>query len=272
MYLAVDIGGTKTLVALLSDDGQIVEQRRFQTDQDYQQFITELRQNYAQLENRPQEPIDGGVGVPGALDRDNGIVLALGNLPWQHKPIRDDIAAITGGRIVIENDANLAGLSEAMLSKEYRTVLYFTVSTGIGTGLIRDQQIDPAFIKSEGGHIVLPHKGVLTDWEHYASGKAIAERYGKPASEITNENDWRAIARDLAPGFFNHIAIIQPDLIVIGGSIGTHFEHYKGYLLEELAAFERPVVPVPPITEAQRPEEAVVFGCYDLARQVFGNG
>ncbi|HVV67041.1 MAG TPA: ROK family protein [Candidatus Saccharimonadales bacterium] len=271
MYLAVDVGGTKTLVALLADDGQIIEQRRFKSSPDYAEFLQDLRQNFEQLEHRPEGPIDGCAGIPGFLDRDRGIVHVLGNLPWQDKPIRDDIANITGGRMIIDNDANLGGLSEAMLHKECETVLYFTVSTGIGTGLIRQQRIDPAFIKSEGGHMVLPHEGKLEDWESFASGKAIAQRYGKPAAEITEQDDWRTIAHDLALGFFNHIALVQPDLIVIGGSIGTHFNHYKDYLLEELRTFERPIVPIPAIVEAERPEEAVIFGCYDLARQVFSN-
>ncbi len=271
MYLAVDIGGTKTLVATLSDDGQIVEQRRFPSNPDYHKFLSELEDNFKQLAHT-EDLTAACVGVPGALNRETGIVHSLGNLPWREEPIRDDIAKICGTQVVIENDANLAALSEAMLHKEYESVLYFTISTGIGTGLIRNQKINPALLKSEGGHIVLPYEGELMDWENFASGRAIYERLGKKAADITDEADWYTIANNLALGFFEHIAILQPDLVVVGGSIGTHFDHYAKHLAEKLRRFKVSLVPIPPIVKAQRPEEAVVYGCYDLAKQRFGGG
>jgi glucokinase len=121
--------------------------------------------------------------------------------------------------------------------------------------------------------MMLPYKGKLLEWEDFASGRAIYAHLGKKAADITDEDDWKHIAHNLALGVFNHIALLQPDLIVIGGSIGTYFDHYNQYLLEELKIFEMPVVPIPPIVQAQRPEEVVLFGCYDAARQQFdGDG
>lgn len=265
MYIAIDIGGTKTLVATLDDEANITAQHRFETPKDYESLLQGFRDA---LESFPVKEFQaGGIGVPGGIDRERGISLGSPNVSWGNAPLRPDCEKLFGCPFVIDNDANMAALSEAMLHKERQTVLYFTVSTGIGTGFIRNQQIDPALLKSEGGHIMLPHEGRLTDWEEFASGRAIYNRLGKKASEITNEKDWQTIAHDLSLGFFAHIAILQPDLIVVGGSIGTHFDHYGEYLLDELKTYEIPIVPIPPIIKAERPEEAVLFGCYEAAKQ-----
>lgn len=270
MYLAVDIGGTKTLVATISDDGVIQEKHRFPTPKNYESLLQSLRE--AAQEFKTKEFAGGGVGVPGHIDYEHGVSVNSPHVAWGHVPLRDDCAKIFGCQFVIDNDANMAALSEAMLHKEFQTVLYFTVSTGIGTGLVRDQHINPALLKSEGGHIVLPYRDKLMDWEDFASGSAIVKEFGKRAEAITDEDDWRTIAHNLALGFFAHIAILQPDLIVVGGSIGTYFSRYSKYLSEELKQYEVSIVPVPPIVEAKRPEEAVLFGCYDAAKQKFGDG
>ena len=69
----------------------------------------------------------------------------MGNLPWQDVPIAKDVESIIHCPTMIENDAKLAGLSEAMLVKDYRRVLYVTIGTGIGTAIIIDQMIHPDF-------------------------------------------------------------------------------------------------------------------------------
>lgn len=265
MYVAVDIGGTKTLVATIDDDGVIVEKQRFPTPKDYQSLLHGLEKALAGFQTTVFT--GGGVGLPGHIDYKKGISLNSPHVAWGHVPLQADCEKIFGCPFVIDNDANMAALSEAMLHKEYETVLYITVSTGIGTGFVRRQTIDPALLNSEGGHMVLPYDGKLVRWENFASGSAIVEEYGKKAEDITDEGTWQRIAHHLALGFFNHIALLQPDLIVVGGSIGTHFEHYGHYLMDDLKHYEEPLVTIPPIIKAQRPEEAVLFGCYDAARQ-----
>ena len=118
--------------------------------------------------------------------------------------------------------------------------------------------------------MLLPHDGQLKQWEDFASGRSIYERFGKKAADITDDKDWQGIAHDLVLGIFNHVALLQPDIIVIGGSIGTYFDNYSKYLIDELKALENVVVPIPTIVKAQRPEEVVLFGCYDAAKQQFG--
>ncbi|HEX5743945.1 MAG TPA: ROK family protein [Candidatus Saccharimonadales bacterium] len=272
MYLGIDIGGTKTLVAALSDDGAIQEKTKFATPQEYEKLLSELEAAKNQFKSEGFK--SGGAGVPGHIDYRHGLSLGSPHVAWGNVPLRDDCTRIFGCPFVIDNDANMAALSEAMLHKDRETVLYITISTGIGTGLVHRQRLDPALLASEGGHIVLPRPadGRLDVWENFASGKAIYERYGKKAAEITDESAWRDIARGLALGLYNNIAMLQPDLIVVGGSIGTHFDRYGRYLTEELERYEEPLVSIPDIIKAQRPEEAVIYGCYDAAKQSGADG
>ena len=267
MYLGVDIGGSKTLVAVFDVNGVITEQSKFPTPQEYPDFLKALEQALASLQT--QEFQAATVAVPGQLDREHGVVLRLGNLPWQHEAIQADCERVTNCPVLIENDAKLAGLSEAMLHKDAETVLYVTVSTGIGTSVVYQQHLDRATQDSEGGHIMLPFHGKLTKWESFASGKAIYEHFGKKASDIpaSDTRTWRYIAHNLALGLYELIAILEPNLVVIGGSIGTYFDRYGDILNELVQQFATPLVSMPRIVGAERAEEAVVYGCYDLIMQ-----
>ncbi len=269
MYLAIDIGGTKTLVASLNNNGVIDEKVRFETPESYQDFLKVLANTVDALTTN--NFLACGVGAPGRLDRKSGRAVAMGNLPWKNIPIKQDIEKIAGCPVIVDNDANLAGLSEAMLVKSvYDRVLYVTVSTGIGTGIIINQAIDPAFADSEGGHMMLEHHDKLVPWESFASGHAIVDHYGKQAREITNEATWKHISRDLATGLIDLIAVMQPEVIIMGGSVGNYLERFKKPLVEALKRYETPLVPIPPIIEAKRPEDAVLYGCYDLAKSTYG--
>jgi predicted NBD/HSP70 family sugar kinase len=268
MYLGIDIGGTKTLVACLDDKGVITERSKFPTPQAYDVFLRELAKVIVNLSTK--EFIAVGMAVPGKLDREHGTAKAFGNLPWEDIPIKDDIERMVHAPVVIENDANLAGLSEAMLLKNtHDKVLYVTVSTGIGTGIISHQKIDPELADSEGGELLLEYGGRLQHWEDFASGRAIVKRFGKQAREITDEKTWRLIAHDLALGLADLIAVIQPDVIVMGGGVDSYFSRFAPFLQAELKKYETPLVPTPPILQAKRPEEAVVYGCYDLAKSLY---
>ncbi len=270
MYVGVDVGGTKTLVATLTNDGVIREHRKFPTPHNYQHFLLELAHSVAFLTT--QDFVACGVGIAATnIDRHRGLGVNFGNLPWRNVPVLADVEKIVHCPTVMENDAKLAGLSEAMLLKhEYSRVLYVTVSTGIGYGFTVDGVIDTNIGDGGGRAIVLEHKGKFVPWESFASGHAIVERYGKRAEDIHDDKTWQAICRDLGLGLSELIAVTQPEVIVIGGSVGTYFDRYRHLLAEELKRYKTPLVKIPVLRGAQRPEEAVVFGCYDLAKATFG--
>jgi len=194
MYLGIDIGGTKTLVAALDDKGEILLSRRFPTDHDYDNFLRDLGTNLKEL------PLEGDfkacAGVAGLLDRRAGTVHSLGNLPWRDKPIRTDISNLIDDRwVMLENDSRLAGLSEARLLKdEYDGyVLFATVSTGIGGALVHDGRLVTALKDMEMGKMPLLHEGKLAYWEDFAGGRGVVERLKKRASDITDPEEWRIV-------------------------------------------------------------------------------
>ncbi len=268
MYLGIDIGGTKTLVARFDNEGISQEEVKFPTPSSYNLFLKELENVVDKLSTT--EFRAATVAVPGKIDRDRGKALAFGNLPWKDVPIESDIRRILQCSVAIENDAKLAALSEALLMPDRERVLYITISTGIGIGVVESGQIDAALMDAEGGSMLLDHKHKLEKWESFASGKAITEHYGKQASKIYDAQTWKEISRNLAEGIIELIAIIQPDVIVFGGSVGAYFERFQPYLEKELKKYSTALTPIPPIYKAKRPAEAVIYGCYELAKRRYG--
>jgi glucokinase len=270
MYVGIDVGGTKTLAAALNNEGVIVEQEKFPTPKKYDAFLVKLEQTLSHFEHHDFKA--GGAGLPGTLDRKHGQIISMGNLPWKDVPILHDLEKLANCPFVIENDAKMAGLSEAMLLKDkFTKVLYVTVSTGIGYAVIDNQRIDTNIGDAGGKNILLEYRGKLMPWEEFASGKALAERYGKRASDITDEKTWRIICRYIAQGLIELIAVIEPEVIVIGGGVGSYFERYGKILEKELHKYKLPTTTLPKLMGAQRAEEAVVYGCYDLAKQVYAH-
>jgi len=269
MYLAIDIGGTKTLVASINDEGVIIEHIRFETPKTYEEFLKELAINVANISTK--DFFACGVGVPGRLDRDRSICIAAGNLPWRDIPIQRDIQKLVPCPVMIENDAKLAGLSEAMLVKYlYSRVLFVTISTGIGVGLIVDQKIDPGLADAEAGFMLVEQDGKAEYWEKIASGAAIVKKYGKRAHDITDKNSWEEIAHNVGIGLSDLICVVQPDIIVLGGSVGQYLERFKEPLERVLHRYELPLTKVPPVIAASRPDDAVLYGCYDLVSNIYG--
>jgi len=268
MYIAVDIGGTKTLIASFDDSGELIASQKFVTNPDYEQFISELIENIHDLcDNTKITAVS--VAVPGHIEDDNGIAEGFGNLAWEHKDIVGDLSPHFKAQIILDNDANLGALGEATMGagKGKRKVLYVTISTGIGTGVAIDGKIDPVMKESEGGQILLEHDGQLMPWEKFSSGKAFYEHYHKQGKDVDDPLIWEEFASNLSRGMWNLIALIQPDIVIIGGSMGVHFHKYGTFLNDTVAKFNSSVVDHPPIVQALYPDEAVINGCYQAAKQ-----
>ncbi|MBI1952282.1 ROK family protein [Candidatus Saccharibacteria bacterium] len=270
MYLGIDIGASKTLLAVFSEDGKLIDKVKVETSEKYSTFLNDLKiiieKEFGKYNFRAC-----CCALPGRIDRKNGIGLHMGNLAWQNIPIKKDLELLLGcPRVYIENDAKLAGLSEALNHKEYKKVVYITISTGIGIGIIIDGKINSEFADSEVGNMMLEHDGKLQRWEDFASGRALKNRYGKLASEINDSSIWSEYVEGLVVGFEATLAAFQPEVVIIGGGVGAHFEKFGNLLIRRLKGLDNKMVPIPPIIKAKRPEEAVIYGCYDFIRQNLG--
>jgi predicted NBD/HSP70 family sugar kinase len=264
MLVAVDTGGTKTLVASFLEDGRIGEQFKFptpRTTSEWTAILTDVLESHF-----GSETIDAiVVAMPGIVK--NGVAVWCNNLKWANFDVASALEGVLGSApLFVENDANLAGLAETRQLKDIPALaLYVTISTGIGSGIITEGVINPDLRHSEAGRSLVEFDGVVREWESFASGKAIYKAYGKYARDITSKRIWHNIADRISRGFLAVIPILQPDIIIIGGSIGTYFEHFgkdlHGLLKERLPAH----IPAPKIIQAKHPELAVIYGCYYYA-------
>jgi glucokinase len=267
MILTVDVGGTKVLVASFSAQGKVEKTKKFKTPLMYPDFIQELKSAIKEIIGN-EKPLACAVALPGTVDRENGVAMYFGNLPWENVAIRDDLKDVLSCPIYLENDAKMAGVAEADAVKDlYSRVLYVTISTGIGLGLTVDGVIDHSVSDAGGKGIMLEHGGKIMAWEEFASGKAIVRQTGKMASEISDERDWYLVARNIAIGLIDLIVLLSPDCIVIGGGVGAHLEKFQEKLFNELEIYQSKMVKLPQIRGSNHPEEAVIYGGYLLAKQ-----
>lgn len=265
MIVTIDTGGTKTLISAFSLDGKIGEQHKFPTPRVFNNYVNLLKETL--VRNYSDEKVSAIViALPGIIKND--IAIWCNNLGWKNADVKSHLEGVLGNvPIFVENDANLAGLFETRaLKKVPLSSLYVTVSTGIGTGFISNGTIDPALATSEGGHALVEYDGLVQPWESFASGRAIYEAYGMYARDIKSPQVWYAVADRISRGFLAVIPITQPEVIIIGGSIGTHFAKY-GSVLSDILKERLPAhIPCPKLVQAKYPEQAVIYGGYEYAK------
>lgn len=275
MYLSVDIGGTKTIVAVYDETGKVIKDAKFPTGDDYDILLGNISKKANELIDVDKEIKSIAVAVPTPIDYKTGMSKLGRKFGWEDSNVTEDLKTIFSSPVVCENDANLAALGEAVLGsgKGHETVLYITLSTGIGTGVISKQEIVPVTAASEGGYFYLCHDGKQKIWEEFASGKAFTEHYGKMGSEVEDPEIWKEYASTLSAGFINLISIVRPDIVVVGGGMGANLKKYKKYLMNELEKLNQPLhsYSIPDVVLAELPEEAVIHGGYLLAKSIANN-
>ncbi len=187
--IGVDLGGTNLRVAAIDCDGQVLDRVSVpaifeagpeRVVKDIVEVIHEVRSRVA------NDGLRGvGIGVPGFIDIDAGVVVGSANLPgFTGFPVRDEIQDQLGTKIMLENDANAAALGEMWrgAGKDVKDLILLTLGTGIGGGIIINGQVLHGFLGMAGefGHMtVFPdgnpcgcgNNGCL---EKHASATAIA--------------------------------------------------------------------------------------------------
>jgi predicted NBD/HSP70 family sugar kinase len=263
MIIAVDIGGTKTLVASFYGERSVTNEERFPTPPNEQEFLAHLQTVLEKFDAKSAQAIC--IAAPGIIDRD-GTILRCSNLPWTNFELRTLLSHTYSCPIFINNDAKLAGLAETHSLEEVPPMcIYVTVSTGIGTGITTHGRLDDALSISEGGYMILQTPDGFRPWEKFASGRAIKEHFGKMAVDMHDPAEWQEVVERLALGFQVLVPLLQPQVIVIGGSVGAYFERFGPRLTEVLRDRIPKYIDIPRIVQAQHPDEAVVYGCYYYA-------
>ena len=172
----------------------------------------------------------------------------------------------------------MAGLYEAYLTHgRYKKVLYITLSTGIGGGVITEGKIDPTFADSEIGHMLLrpgetpyPMEHPRGDAEEFLSGTAMGKRC--EAAKKPEEYLEGAVCSFLQPQVFEEVAwlctslthLLDPSIIIFGGSAGRALGPHLTTIEKELQKWMLPGVPLPALAIAAR-EDAGILGAAMIA-------
>ena len=252
MYLGIDIGGTKTLIALFSKRGRILKRKKFRTPQGSKTFLQELENNLESFRKRKIRGI--AVTIPGIVQ--NNCSVKFGNREWGWIDIFTPIKNLFDCPIWLENDANLGALYEA--HNMPGRVAYLTFSTGIGGGLVEKNQIVSTSSAFEPGHKKYVYNGKEKEWEDIAAASAIENYYHtNKATSLRGKKVMQDIANRIALGLPDIINDHHPDIIIIGGPMGKIFKLYEPYLPKDLGAkLRRP----------KRPTESAIYGCYLYAK------
>ena len=203
--VGIDIGGTKLATVLADKDGNILQKVRKPTEsekgpQHAVQLLLGMVDEVLNLSGLVREEISGiGVSCGGPLDTKTGIVYSPPNLPgWDALPLKDMIESEFHIPTVLENDANASALAETRFGggRGYDYVLYMTMSTGIGGGIIANGKIYHGANDSAGevGHQILLPDGPLCGCgkqgclEALCSGPSIARRAQEAIADQWNTN------------------------------------------------------------------------------------
>jgi glucokinase len=219
--VGVDLGGTNIVVGAVSADGATqlpLRSALTQADQGADavtdriaRLVLDVVEDAAATAGVARGGFLGiGLGAPGPLDRERGIVVVAPNLRWHDYPLRDEINKRTGLPASLDNDANCATLGEWWLGagRGSRHMIGLTIGTGLGGGLILDGELyhGASDVAGEIGHTTIETQGRRCACgnygclEAYASGTAVAQR----AREALAGDDLSAL-RDLVQGDLSQI-------------------------------------------------------------------
>ena len=183
--IAVDLGGTQIRTARYDHDLKLLQRENTLTRAEMgPDFTIDRMKTYIAkvMPERVDDVLGIGISSPGPLNPKTGVIMAPPNLPaWLDVPLSDIIAKEFGLPVFIGNDANVAALAEASVgaAQGCRHVVYFTISTGLGSGVISDGKllVGQAGLAAELGHIpIIVDADKVSSVELEAAGPAIARK------------------------------------------------------------------------------------------------
>ena len=260
----VDIGGTKIAVALADSDARIVSHARFRTRTEAgpHAVIEDAAREVERMASEAGARVSAvGVGCGGPLDRVRGLILSPPNLPgWDAFPIVSILEERLGAPVLLDNDANAAALGEQRhgAGRGLSDIVYMTISTGIGGGLIVNGEVVHGVSDGAGefGHMTVLPRGPLCGCgargclEALCSGTSIARRARERLASGTRSSladvaggvealtaadvaaaaragdalaveVWDETVEHLAVGVGNVVVALAPEAVILGGGVST---------------------------------------------------
>ena len=295
--IGIDIGGTDTKIGLVDIHQKILASETIKTDasRSPEEVIGDIGRSALQLLEAQGIAMDQcvgvGIGVPGTVDRKNGIVRYSNNIKWENVELVREMGKYLPLPTRIANDADCAALGEVVAGagKECQDVIMITLGTGVGGGIILDGNIyeGKGIGGSELGHMVIVENGEPCTCgrrgclEAYASATALVREAKKSTGYILTPQEIFAGAgqgdrklqevvdtyiRRLGIGIVNIVNIFRPQLVLIGGGISGQGETITRPLNEIVRAncFGGDKGQIPVIETATLGNEAGMMGAASL--------
>ncbi len=261
-YVGIDLGGTFIKGGIVDDLGNILVEDKTPTESEkggdkVAENIAGLASSLLERAGLTLADVEGlGMGVPGMIDSKAGNVIFSNNLQWTDFRISEKVSALTGLRVKIANDANIAALGEVKFgaAKAYDDVIMITLGTGVGGGIVVDgklvegnqgagAELGHTAIEMDGEQCTCGRKGCL---EAYASATAIIrdtkramlahkdskmweiggteQVTGKTAFDYKDSDPYakevvERYIRALACGITNFANIFRPQAVLLGGGV-----------------------------------------------------
>lgn len=270
-YLGVDLGGMSIKAGVVDENGEILYSDRVHTGRE--RYYTHILKDMADLCKKVvaaagleiSEIESIGVGSPGIPNKKEGILISSNNLGFTNVPIKDELQKYFDLPVYLDNDANVAALSESVAgsSQDVDHSVLITLGTGIGGGVIIDNKIYSGFndAGSELGHMCIVSGGLQCScgrkgcFEKYASASALISQTvdainenpesmmrsmvegdlskvdARTAFDAQKKGDTAADAvvrqyvEYLADGVMNIVNMLFPEVIVVGGGVGNEGEN-----------------------------------------------
>ncbi len=276
-YVGIDLGGTFIKGGIVDDLGNILVSNKVPTesqkgDKAVALNISNLVKSLLKSANLTENDVVGvGIGVPGMIDSQNGLVIYSNNLDWYDFKIASEVERLTNLPVKIANDANVAALGETKFGcgKDYNNTVLVTLGTGVGGGIIIDGKL---FEGTRGAGAELGHSVIMAGGEECTCGrKGCLEAYasatalirdtkramlnnkdskmwqvgslenvdGKTAFDFMNVDETAKHVVDnyinaLAVGLTNIANVFRPQVIMLGGGVSAQGEELTKPLQELL--------------------------------------
>lgn len=311
VYIAVDLGGTHIRAASYRQgDTNSLIHKKIKTRDDNQSVIERIFALINAVIPQNEEVSAIGIAVPGPVNPRDGVIVRAPNIPeWKNLPLAEKLFAHFGVPAFLGNDANLAALGEWRYGagQGHQHLLYFTVSTGIGGGVISDGKLLEGAhgLGAEFGHVTILADGPMCSCgqrghlEALASGTAIAnyvrdalddptresslrsrtERNAQSIAEAAREGDplaleaYQRAGRYLGIGVASFLHIFNPSIVILGGGVSYSGELIFAPLRESLKAhvFSQSYLENFTITSAALGDDAGLLGALALAEMKIHN-
>ncbi|MBH0173817.1 ROK family protein [Fictibacillus sp. 23RED33] len=296
--LAVDVGGTCIECGLFDSSGYLLSTSMLHTMEvmqgDVAEYVAdELMRKMDENAILCEEVYGLGIGVPGIVDAENGLVLKAPSLKWNHYPLKEKLQRLLEVPVYIGNDVNtgLLGEVEAGGLQHVQHAIYMMIGTSIGVGLLLNGEVYEGhrFSAGEAGYMITD-QSVLRDGfqparpgygflSSKAGGFGMAHEYekttGKPVSaqelfSLVKKGNEAAInvvdqaVEHLTSSLINMTAILNPEVILLGGGVGRELSPY----LEKIEGnLEKYVHHKPKLRISSMQNHSVLNGAFSLCRK-----